>query len=65
MTNNKYDCWDEAFKDRRGISLLRRDRAYCRRNKNFNKAKDMPWWLRVNYVSQHLHLVGIGDKTDQ
>lgn len=58
MTNNKYDRWEDMFKDRRDISMQPYDRAHCRRGKNFSKVESMPWWLKVNYVSQHLHSVG-------
>lgn len=65
MTNNKHDRWKDTFKDRRGPSLQGYDRTRCRRGKNFSKVESMPWWLKVNYVSQHLHSVGSDDQTGQ
>jgi hypothetical protein len=49
---------DEIFRDRRSVSnkaALNEQR--CRRSNSFNKAETMPWWLKINYVNQHLHAV--------
>ena len=55
------------FKDRRvnpGNATISDDDAkykHCRRGSDFSESESLPWWLKVNYVSQHLQSAGPKD----
>jgi hypothetical protein len=46
----------DIFKDRRALSSNSLDNRVCRRKGDFGeKTSDSEdWWLKVNYISQHL-----------
>ena len=46
----------DIFKDRRSSLLINPDNRVCRRKGDFGeKTSDSEdWWLKVNYISQHL-----------
>lgn len=50
---------NDIFKDRRDKRLGKPDNIVCRRKGDFGeKASDTEdWWLKVNYISQHLTTV--------
>lgn len=45
----------DIFKDRRNNPLSPPNNRVCRRKGDFGeKTSDENWWLKVNYISQHL-----------
>lgn len=49
---------EEIFSDRRSRArIIGPNRNPCRRVNGFGKSEAMPWWLKVNYVSQHLRSI--------
>ena len=59
QTNNKLSS-GEIFADRRKNPHQGRPQEHdttstaCRRSSDFRKSDTHPWWLKVNYVTQHL-----------
>ncbi|KKK63306.1 hypothetical protein LCGC14_2995600 [marine sediment metagenome] len=46
---------NDIFRDRRQLNTDSINRETPCRRKRFRKVNASPWWLKVNYVSQHLH----------
>ena len=55
---------NDIFQDRRQLKADSiKGKTPCRR-KRFHKVDASPWWLKVNYVSQHLHAAPSQIKTE-